>query len=74
MIFFLDELDIIVKKIKKVVIDFMGVIVFDEKREGIFNFLNIYMFLSNESLENIEECFKNKGYGDFKKELVEVMI
>lgn len=74
MIFLLDELDIIVKKIKKVVIDFMGVIVFDEKREGIFNFLNIYMFLSNESLENIEECFKNKGYGDFKKELVEVMI
>lgn len=74
MIFFLDELDIIVKKIKKVVIDFMSVIVFDEKREGIFNFLNIYMFLSDESLENIEECFKNKGYGDFKKELVEVMI
>ncbi|WRA17076.1 tryptophan--tRNA ligase [Helicobacter pylori] len=73
-IFLLDEPDIIVKKIKKAATDSMGVIAFDEKREGIFNLLNIYMLLSNESPENIEERFKNKGYGDFKKELAEVMI
>ncbi|MFA4724526.1 tryptophan--tRNA ligase [Helicobacter pylori] len=73
-IFLLDEPDIIVKKIKKAATDSMGVIAFDEKREGIFNLLNIYMLLSNESPENIEERFKNKGYGDFKKELTEVMI
>ncbi|WQX88084.1 tryptophan--tRNA ligase [Helicobacter pylori] len=73
-IFLLDEPDIIVKKIKKAATDSMGVVAFDEKREGIFNLLNIYMLLSNESPENIEERFKNKGYGDFKKELAEVMI
>ncbi|PDX48055.1 tryptophan--tRNA ligase [Helicobacter pylori] len=73
-IFLLDEPDVIVKKIKKAATDSMGVIAFDEKREGIFNLLNIYMLLSNESPENIEERFKNKGYGDFKKELAEVMI
>ncbi|MCQ2787860.1 tryptophan--tRNA ligase [Helicobacter pylori] len=73
-IFLLDEPDIIVKKIKKAATDSMGVIAFDEKREGIFNLLNIYMLLSNESPEKIEERFKNKGYGDFKKELAEVMI
>ncbi len=73
-IFLLDEPDIIVKKIKKAATDSMGVIAFDEKREGIFNLLNIYMLLSNESPENIEERFKNKGYGDFKKELAEVVI
>ncbi|WRD98851.1 tryptophan--tRNA ligase [Helicobacter pylori] len=73
-IFLLDEPDIIVKKIKKAATDSMGVIAFDEKREGVFNLLNIYMLLSNESLENIEERFKNKGYGDFKKELAEVVI
>ncbi|OOQ07063.1 tryptophan--tRNA ligase [Helicobacter pylori] len=73
-IFLLDEPDIIVRKIKKAATDSMGVIAFDEKREGIFNLLNIYMLLSNESPENIEERFKNKGYGDFKKELAEVMI
>ncbi|WQR77293.1 tryptophan--tRNA ligase [Helicobacter pylori] len=73
-IFLLDEPDIIVKKIKKAATDSMGVIAFDETREGIFNLLNIYMLLSNESPENIEERFKNKGYGDFKKELAEVMI
>lgn len=73
-IFLLDEPDIIVKKIKKAVTDSIGVIAFDEKREGIFNLLNIYMLLSDESLEKIEERFKNKGYGDFKKELAEVVI
>ncbi len=73
-IFLLDEPDMIVKKIKKAATDSIGVIAFDEKREGVFNLLNIYMLLSNESPENIEERFKNKGYGDFKKELAEVMI
>ncbi|MGN8528590.1 tryptophan--tRNA ligase [Helicobacter pylori] len=73
-IFLLDEPDIIVRKIKKAATDSIGVIAFDEKREGIFNLLNIYMLLSDESPENIEERFKNKGYGDFKKELAEVMI
>ncbi|MGL2459205.1 tryptophan--tRNA ligase [Helicobacter pylori] len=73
-IFLLDEPDVIVKKIKKAATDSMGVIAFDEKREGIFNLLNIYMLLSNENQEKIEERFKNKGYGDFKKELAEVMI
>ncbi len=73
-IFLLDEPDIIVRKIKKAATDSMGVIAFDEKREGIFNLLNIYMLLSNESPENIEERFRNKGYGDFKKELAEVVI
>ncbi|GAA8005668.1 tryptophan--tRNA ligase [Helicobacter pylori] len=73
-IFLLDEPDIIVRKIKKATTDSTGVIAFDEKREGVFNLLNIYMLLSNESPENIEERFKNKGYGDFKKELAEVVI
>ncbi len=73
-IFLLDEPDIIARKIKKAATDSVGVIAFDEKREGVFNLLNIYMLLSNESPENIEERFKNKGYGDFKKELAEVVI
>ncbi|SMA53164.1 tryptophan--tRNA ligase [Helicobacter pylori] len=73
-IFLLDEPDVIVKKIKKAATDSMGVIEFDEKREGVFNLLNIYMLLSDESPEKIEERFKNKGYGDFKKELAEVVI
>ncbi|WP_001992152.1 tryptophan--tRNA ligase [Helicobacter pylori] len=73
-IFLLDEPDVIVKKIKKAATDSTGVIAFDETREGIFNLLNIYMLLSDESPEKIEERFKNKGYGDFKKELAEVVI
>ncbi|GAA7511080.1 tryptophan--tRNA ligase [Helicobacter pylori] len=73
-IFLLDEPDVIVKKIKKAATDSIGVIEFDETREGVFNLLNIYMLLSDENPEKIEERFKNKGYGDFKKELAEVVI
>ncbi|WP_033619559.1 tryptophan--tRNA ligase [Helicobacter pylori] len=73
-IFLLDEPDVIVRKIKKATTDSIGTIQFDATREGIFNLLNIYMLLSDESPESIEERFKNKGYGDFKKELAEVMI
>ncbi|WP_104747781.1 tryptophan--tRNA ligase [Helicobacter cetorum] len=73
-IFLLDEPDVILRKIKKATTDSIGTIVFDENREGIFNLLNIYMLLSHESKENIEERFRNKGYGDFKKELAEVII
>ncbi|WP_104761298.1 tryptophan--tRNA ligase [Helicobacter cetorum] len=73
-IFLLDEPDVILRKIKKATTDSIGTIVFDENREGIFNLLNIYMLLSNESKENIEERFRDKGYGDFKKELAEVII
>ncbi|AFI05107.1 tryptophan--tRNA ligase [Helicobacter cetorum] len=73
-IFLLDEPDVILRKIKKATTDSIGTIKFDENREGIFNLLNIYMLLSNESKENIEERFRDKGYGDFKKELAEVII
>ncbi|WP_033772685.1 tryptophan--tRNA ligase [Helicobacter pylori] len=73
-IFLLDEPDTIVRKIKKATTDSIGTIQFDATREGIFNLLNIYMLLSDESPESIEERFKNKGYGDFKKELAEVII
>ncbi|WP_104712359.1 tryptophan--tRNA ligase [Helicobacter cetorum] len=73
-IFLLDEADVILRKIKKATTDSIGTIKFDENREGIFNLLNIYMLLSNESQENIEERFRDKGYGDFKKELAEVII
>ncbi len=73
-IFLLDEPDVIVRKIKKATTDSIGTIQFDATREGIFNLLNIYMLLSDETQESIEERFKNKGYGDFKKELAEVII
>ncbi|WP_033786982.1 tryptophan--tRNA ligase [Helicobacter pylori] len=73
-IFLLDEPDVIVRKIKKATTDSIGTIQFDATREGIFNLLNIYMLLSDESQESIEERFRNKGYGDFKKELAEVII
>ena len=49
-------------------------IVFDQKRQGIFNLLTIYQGFSGQSKEEIEAKFKNKGYKDFKKDLAEVII
>ena len=43
------------------------------KKPGISNLLTIYSSLSGKSIKDIEKEFKGKGYGDFKKSLVEVV-
>jgi len=48
--------------------------VFDESRPGIFNLLSIYQSITGEKEKDIEARFAGKGYGDFKKELAEVVV
>jgi len=43
------------------------------KKPGISNLLTIYSSLSGKAIKDIEKEFKGKGYGDFKKSLVEVV-
>ncbi|MFQ9894586.1 MAG: tryptophan--tRNA ligase, partial [Emergencia sp.] len=45
-----------------------------ENKPGISNLMNIYSVLSGKSLAQIEEEYAGKGYGDFKKDLVEVTV
>lgn len=73
-IFLLDDPDTITKKIKKAVTDSGTEITFDDSRPAITNLLTIYHLLSGKSLEECEEHFAGKGYGDFKKELAEVTV
>ncbi len=71
----LDRKDIIKKKIMKAVTDSGNEIVYDSKRKpAISNLLNIYSSLSGETIGDLEKRYKGKGYGEFKKDLAEVII
>ena len=43
-------------------------------KPGLSNLLLIYSALSNKSIGVIEKKYKNKGYGEFKKELAEIVV
>lgn len=71
----LDEPSKIKKSIMKATTDSEGVVRFDvENKPGISNLLNIYGVLSGETIEDLEKKYEGKGYGDFKKDLVEVTV
>lgn len=69
----LDDEKKIKKSIMKSTTDSEGIIRFDmEEKAGISNLLNIYSALSGDPVDKIVDNFKNSGYGDFKKALVDV--
>ena len=71
----LDEPSKIKKSIMKATTDSEGSVRFDiENKPGISNLLNIYSALSGASIEELEKKYEGKGYGDFKKDLVEVTV
>lgn len=71
----LDEPSKIKKSIMKATTDSDGIIRFDvENKPGVSNLLNIYSVLSNKPVEALEAEYAGHGYGDFKKDLVEVTI
>ncbi|WP_431220398.1 tryptophan--tRNA ligase [Leifsonia xyli] len=75
IIWLLDEPDVTRKKIMRAVTDTDGVVSFDRAgKPGISNLLSIYSALSGRSIESIELAYEGKGYGDFKKGLVEVVV
>jgi tryptophanyl-tRNA synthetase len=75
IIWMLDEPDVTRKKIMRAVTDTDGVVAFDrEGKPGISNLLSIYSALSGRSIESIEVEYQGKGYGDFKKGLVEIVV
>ncbi len=71
----LDEPSKIKKSIMKATTDSDGVVKFDmQNKPGISNLLNIYSVLSGMSIPELEAKYEGKGYGDFKKDLVEVVV
>ena len=69
----LDEDSKIKKSIMRATTDSDREIRFDpENKPGVSNLLNIYSALSGKSIDDIVADFAGCGYGDFKKELVEI--
>lgn len=71
----LDDAKTIEKKVKSAVTDSEGIIRYDkEKKPGVSNLLTIYSILANESIEQLEERYAGKGYGEFKADVAQVII
>ena len=71
----LDPPNKIKKSIMRATTDSDGIIKFDpENKPGVSNLLTIYSVLSGISIEDLEKKYEGCGYGDFKKDLVEVTI
>lgn len=70
----LDSPNKIKKSIMKATTDSDGEIRYDvENKKGISNLLTIYSVFSNMSIEEIERKYQGCGYGQFKKDLVEIV-
>jgi tryptophanyl-tRNA synthetase (EC 6.1.1.2) len=71
----LDDEKTIKKAIMRATTDSEGAIYYDlENKPGISNLLNIYSSFSGMPVEEIVIQYEGRGYGDFKKDLVEVTV
>ncbi len=70
-----DSPQIIREKIRKAVTDSGREIKYDLKNKpAISNLMKIYQATSGLPLKNIEKRYKGNGYGDFKKDLAELIV
>lgn len=70
----LDSPDVILKKFKRAVTDSEARVAFGEGKDGINNLMGIYSVVTGKSMEDIENEFAGKGYGDFKVAVGEAVI
>ncbi|MDD3048880.1 MAG: tryptophan--tRNA ligase [Bacilli bacterium] len=75
VILLLEDLEITKKKIMSAVTDSDNKILFDEENKpGISNLITIYASLSNMSIKDIEDKYKDANYGAFKKDVSEIVV
>ncbi|MCI5582892.1 MAG: tryptophan--tRNA ligase [Anaeroplasma sp.] len=74
-IYLLDDVNISRKKIMSAVTDSDSIVKYDlENKPGISNLLTIASSLSKKSIEEIENEFVGKGYGEFKKYVADIVV
>ena len=72
VIYLLDEPEVARKKIMSAKTDSLNQVKFDVKNQpGVSNLIGIYSALTNLPINEIEKKYKNKNYGDFKKDLAD---
>ena len=73
-ILLLDDLEVARKKIMSSVTDSDGFIKYDpDNKPGISNLLTIYACLTDSNILDVENKFKDYNYGNFKKEVADVV-
>jgi tryptophanyl-tRNA synthetase len=70
----LDEPDVIRRKIRRAKTDSGSEVLSSPEKPAITNLLNIYAGLTGLPVSGIEAQYEGKGYGDFKKDLGEVVV
>ena len=70
----LDDINVARKKIMGATTDSEMCVKYDpENKPGISNLINIYASLTGETITEVEEKFKNSNYGEFKKNVADVV-
>lgn len=70
----LEEVEAAKKKIMRAITDSGSVIDYDiQEKPALSNLLTIYAMLGNREIKRLVKDYKDKGYGDFKKDLAEVV-
>ena len=71
----IDDPDTIIRKFKRAVTDSDTEIRFDvENKPGISNLMTIYSSITGQSMEQVQNEFEGKGYGDFKFRVGEAVV
>ncbi len=70
----LDKPEDIMRKFKRAVTDSEAKVCVGEGKDGINNLINIYSAVTGKTVEQIENEFMGKGYGDFKTAVGEAVV
>jgi tryptophanyl-tRNA synthetase len=70
----LDEPGAIQRKIRRAVTDSGSEIIASPEKPAITNLLGIYASITGKTILQLQEQYEGKGYGDFKKDLAEVVV
>lgn len=62
------------RKIKRAVTDSLGNFDYNEEQLGLRNLIDIYSSLTNESVDDIVNFYRDLGYGKFKSDLGDIII
>src|SRR5690606_23586536 len=74
VLWLLDEPSKSAKKVMRAVTDTEGSVRYDrENKPGVSNLLTVYAALSGRQVGSIEDEYAGRGYGDFKKDLAEIV-
>ena len=75
IVWLLDEPSVTAKKFKSAVTDAGREVRFDPtEKAGVSNLLTIMSVLSGTAIEALEDQYSGRGYGDFKKDVSEVVV